>query len=297
MTLTWPLIVSLMHIGLIVWLVLVILLRRTGSSDTRLAWIVFIVLAPFIGAIAYMFLGGPRIAGRRRRKHARIHHMCIQVQRECATPSHASTSTIPAPYDRVFSLAGAVTDTDVTGGNSLQLSRTPQDFANEFEQDLDQACDTIHVLTYIYLDDEMGHRVGNALIRAAQRQVKVRLLVDSVGSRNFLRSPLRAEIAKAGVQIVELLPATLVRMIFSRLDLRNHRKIAVIDNHIGWVGSRNMASPSFAPKARYAPWVDCMARMRGPAVQDLQILFLEDLQGATGEHLPSLIQMPQTAVE
>ncbi|MBT7352047.1 MAG: PLDc_N domain-containing protein, partial [Phycisphaerae bacterium] len=68
-----PSLLAITHIGLIVWLVCLILLRQCGTSDTRLAWIVLIVLAPFIGAVAYIFLGSARVAGKRRRHHADIH--------------------------------------------------------------------------------------------------------------------------------------------------------------------------------------------------------------------------------
>ncbi len=279
-----PTLVLLAYIGLVVWLVTVLLLRHQGTSDARLAWIVFIVLAPFVGAIAYLFLGGSRIAGKRRRIHARVHAECAQGQVPLAdlAGTHAD---VPPPYDRVFSLAGAVSETDVSGGNSLELCGTPESFPLDFERDLDAAETSIHVLTYIYLDDETGRHVGEALSRAAERGVTVRLLVDSVGSRSFLGSSLRKSMDDRGVQVVEMLPARLLRVAFARLDIRNHRKIAVIDDSIGWVGSRNIASPSFAPKARYAPWVDCMARLQGPAVSDLGSLFIEDWRVNTGELL------------
>jgi len=297
MTWAWPTLTLLVHIGLIIWLVAVLLLRTRGSSDARLAWIVFIVLAPFVGALAYIMLGAPRIAGRRRRLHARVHHLCSGLRGDSSDLLAASQAEVPAPYDRVFSLAGAVADTEVTGGNLLELSRTPEEFADDFERDLDAASETIHLLTYIYLDDEIGQRVAHAMIRAAQRGVTVRLQVDSVGSRGFLKSALRQRIAESGVQVVEMLPARIIRVLFARMDLRNHRKIAVIDNTIGWVGSRNIASPAFAPKARYAPWVDCMARFRGPAIRDLQMLFLEDWQVATGEVHEELLQAAQPPIE
>ncbi len=279
-----PTLVLLAHIGVVVWFVAILLLRHQGTSDARLAWIVFIVLAPFVGAVAYLFLGAPRIAGKRRRTLARVHAECAvgRLQNDLLLGLHAE---VPAPYDRVFSLAGAVSETDVSGGNALELCGTPEAFADDFERDLDAATNSIHVLTYIYLDDATGQRVGEALSRAAQRGVTVRLLVDSVGSRSYLRSDLRRTMESHGVQVVEMLPARLIRVALARLDIRNHRKIAVIDDAIGWVGSRNIASPAFAPKARYAPWVDCMARMRGPAVYDLQALYVEDWRVNTGEQI------------
>jgi len=285
------------HVGLILFFVVVILLRRNGTSDARLAWIVFVVLAPFIGAIAYVFLGGARIAGKRRRRHAHIHGAYATSRGEHAKYLQGSQTDIPAPYDRIFSLAGAVTTTDVLGGNSLDLIGRPGEFADRIEEDIDQARESVHLLSYIYLDDEVGQRIGQSLIRAASRGVIVRLQVDSVGSSKFLKSTLRREIAASGAQIAEMLPAQLLRAAFSRMDIRNHRKIAIFDNEFAWVGSRNIASPNFAPKAKFAPWVDCMAVVRGPVVGDLQCLFLEDWEVNTGESHDEYLRATPTELD
>ena len=285
----WPLLTLIAHIALILWLVTLILLRPRGTSDARLAWIVLIVLAPFVGAVAYMFLGAPRFAGRRRRQHASIHADVSGLRRGRAEALAQCVAKVPAPYDRVFTLAGAVSETDVIGGNELTLSRTPEQFADDFVADIEAATTTVHLLTYIYLDDAIGQRFGRSLMQAAERGVTVRLQVDSVGSQSFLRSQLRQTMEASGVHIVEQLPAIILRILFSRLDIRNHRKIAIIDNTIGWIGSRNIASPDFAPKARYAPWVDCTARLQGPAIHDLQALFVEDWRVGTGESLEEML--------
>ncbi len=293
----WPTFLLVAHIGLIVWLVTIILLRRCGTSDARLAWIVFIVLAPFAGAIAYVFLGGARIAGKRRRRHANIHTNYSTNRDESTQYLQDSQTDIPAPYDRIFSLAGAVSETDVLGGNALELIGGPEEFADRLEQAIDNARQSVHILTYIYLDDQVGQRIGEAMMRAAERGVVVRLQVDSVGSRNFLGSELRRHIEASGVQVAEMLPAKVLRAALSRMDIRNHRKIMIFDNEIGWVGSRNIASPAFAPKAKYAPWVDCMATVRGPVVQDLQCLFFEDWEVNTGESHDDLLKSTPTSID
>ncbi len=278
-----PTLLLLAHIAIITTLLCVILLRRSGTSDARLAWIVFVIIAPFVGAASYLLFGGQRIGGIRRRHHREIHKFYADIRRDDLQSLQSMEVNMPARWRQVFSLAGAVTNTDVTGGHELHLIGEPETFADEFIAEIDAATDTIHLLTYIYLDDEIGRLVANALRRAAQRGVTVRLLVDSVGSRNFLKSNTLKQLRDDGVQVGEMLPARIIRVLFARLDIRNHRKIAVFDNRIGWVGSRNIASPAFAPKAKYAPWVDCMARVLGPCVHDLQTLFLEDWFMATEE--------------
>ena len=133
-------------------------------------------------------------------------------------------------------------------------------------------------------------------MNAVKRGVECKLLVDAVGSKTFLRSALRREIEAGGVRIVPALAVNPFRMLFYRIDLRNHRKIVVIDGCIGYTGSYNIADPSFAPKAKFAPWVDCMVRVQGPVVWDLQMLFVEDWYLDTDESLEDLLNIQPLAV-
>ena len=105
-------------------------------------------------------------------------------------------------------------------------------------------------------------------------------------------SDLCKEIREAGVHVVEALPANLLRAIFARVDLRNHRKIAVIDNTIGYMGSNNIAEPSFAPKPKFAPWVDASVRLTGPIVRELQAIFIQDWFMDSDENLSFLLKEP-----
>jgi len=199
---------------------------------------------------------------------------------------------IPRQFQPVFTLAESISDTDVMAGHQLELLGSTESFFDRLIDDIQAATTTVHLLTYIYLDDEIGQRVAAAMIEAASRGLSCRLVVDGLGSAEFLRSKLRTELTEAGVRIVESLPTRLWKALWSRLDVRNHRKIVVIDNRIGWIGSQNIASKSFCPKPRFAPWIDCMVRIKGPAVHDLQELFIEDWCLDTGEQLSQLLDEP-----
>ena len=146
-----------------------------------------------------------------------------------------------------------------------------------------------HLLFYIYLDDQTGRQVGQALIRAAERGVACRVLVDGIGSRPFLSSRLRSTLEQGGVKVQAALPVSAWGALVSRFDHRNHRKIVVIDGLVAWTGSQNLADAGFAPKARYAPWVDLMVRLEGPVVHDLQRIFVEDWLLDHGEHVTELL--------
>ncbi|MBL0922688.1 MAG: cardiolipin synthase, partial [Phycisphaerales bacterium] len=110
------------------------------------------------------------------------------------------------------------------------------------------------------------------------RGVRCRVLVDAVGSRPFLRSDLCAAMRRAGVLVCEALPVNPLRMLLARVDLRNHRKIVVIDHRIGYTGSHNLAEADFLSKKkpRAGDWVDASVRLEGPAVGALQAVFLGD---------------------
>src|SRR5690606_29667408 len=123
-----------------------------------------------------------------------------------------------------------------------------------------------------------------------RRGVTCRAMADGLGSRAMIRSALWKRMGEAGVQLAVALSFRNVLRVFltSRIDLRNHRKITVIDGRITYCGSRNSADPEFLVKARYAPWVDIMLRFTGPVVAQNQLLFASDWMQATGESLDGM---------
>ena len=143
------------------------------------------------------------------------------------------------------------------------------------------------VATYIGTLPAIERNKAAALERAAQRGVICRVLVDDVGASRFLRSRKASRLRAAGVQVVRQLPVGLLRMLFVRMDLRNHRKIAVIDGGTGYTGSMNLVDPAFfKTDAGVGRWVDVMVRLRGPAVEVLNGTFLEDWERACGVPAP-----------
>lgn len=142
--------------------------------------------------------------------------------------------------------------------------------------DIDAAQSTLHIGFYIWLADHNGTKVAQAVSRAAQRGVTCRILVDALGSRAFLSSPLWAQMKAAGAQCVAALQdlPRWGKLAVGRVDLRNHRKIVVIDDTVAYCGSQNCADPAFRVKPKFAPWVDIFFRCEGPIVAQQQWLFL-----------------------
>jgi cardiolipin synthase len=163
--------------------------------------------------------------------------------------------------------------------------------------DIDAAKETVHGCFYIWLADHNGLKLKDAFIRAARRGVQVRLLADALGSRRLIHSNDWSEMREAGCQIRVALPVgnPLWTVIRGRVDLRNHRKLMIVDNAIAWCGSQNCADPEFRIKPRYAPWVDIMSRWEGAVGRDCQYLFVSDWIAEGGDEISDLLTAPVLA--
>jgi cardiolipin synthase len=163
--------------------------------------------------------------------------------------------------------------------------------------DIDAAQDHVHLLFYIWLPDNNGLKVVAALRRAARRGIACRAMVDDLGSRLMVRSEHWQALSDAGVHTAVALPVgnPLLKPFFGRIDLRNHRKIAVIDNRITYCGSQNCADAEFRVKAKFAPWVDAVMRFEGPIARQNQFVFAGDWTAQTNESLDELLRRPLEA--
>jgi cardiolipin synthase len=158
----------------------------------------------------------------------------------------------------------------------------------------DAASDHIHLIFYIWLTDNNGLKVVEALKRAAARGVACRAMADGLGSRVMIRSKQWQDMQEAGVHVAVALPIgnPLLRPLHGRIDLRNHRKIVVIDDRITVCGSQNCADPEFRVKPKYAPWVDALMRFVGPIARQNQHVFVGDWMTYVDEDIRSLLEAP-----
>lgn len=289
---TWLLLT--LHVLLITGFGLRILLRRDMRPDVRLAWLMVIVLLPYVSCLLYYLFGEValgRVPGRRR----------LNVREFCQSHSSAATDadrspqalpTIPGQWLPAFRYASSINGFAPLPGHRAELMRDGAHARAQMLADMDAARHEINVLYYIWLDDSTGTDMAHALIRAAQRGVTCRAMVDGLGSRALTRSPLWQQMRQAGVHLAIALPISnlLKVMLTSRIDLRNHRKITLIDGRINYCGSQNCADESFHIKARYAPWVDIMLRLQGPVVMQMQQAFASDWAQSDASFAPPAIE-------
>ena len=169
-------------------------------------------------------------------------------------------------------LATRLGDFEPVNGNQVELLTDYAVSLDRLVSDIDAARQHVHLLYYIYEDDATGRRVAESLTRAAGRGVKCRVLLDAVGSKSALRK-LATQMRAKGIEVTPLLPVGLFRRNAARFDLRNHRKIAVIDGRIGYTGSQNITNGQFVAGF---PNEEMVVRVAGPVAWELQAVFLAD---------------------
>jgi cardiolipin synthase len=268
--------------------------RPNRTPASRVAWVAAIMCLPVIGVVAYLLLGETSIGHERVR---RLH----EAERRLAAPSGAGTEPGDPVAGGVSDLCRSINGFGPTPGNRVVLLGDPAASPAEPALDcdlaikglieaIDAAAEHVHVSFYIWLDDDNGGRVADAISAAARRGVACRVMVDALGSRDFVRGPRWRQLREAGAHLLAALEdiPRLGHAAVGRVDLRNHRKLVVIDNRIAFCGSQNCADPQFRVKARYAPWIDVLLRCEGPVVRQAQHLFLGAWIAETGEDLYGL---------
>lgn len=273
----------------------VLLKRRTVSSS--MVWLMIIYILPLVGLIAYLAMGELYL-GRRRAERAKSMWPAtlswIAEIRQSNTPFSREASL---QAWSLFRLCEARQGLPAVKGNQLQLLTNASDVMHALIRDIDLACEKIEMVFYIWQPGGQVDDVAKSLINAANRGVYCRVMLDSAGSRQFFRSQWPNRLRDAGIELVEALKVNLWRFFLRRLDLRQHRKIVLIDNAFAYTGSMNMVDPGlFKQEAGVGQWVDLMARMEGPVATTLGMVYSCDWEIETGNRLlppsPDRITMP-----
>jgi cardiolipin synthase len=289
---------SLIAIALIAFLELAvivrILLRPHRDPASRIAWVVVVVGLPLFGIFAYLLLGETNIGRSRVERLRAVVAGMPSVLRACDGHDASATIALPERHRHLFDLGQSISGFHPVEGNTGHLLADSNATIDAMVTDIDAAEDHVHVLFYIWLADNNGCKIVEALKRAAARGVTCRAMADDLGSRAMIRSKHWAAMRDAGVRVAAGLPIgdLLLRAFKGRIDLRNHRKIVVIDDRITYCGSQNCADPEFRVKPKYAPWVDAVMRFEGPIARQNQFLFASDWMTYVDENLDDLLRRP-----
>ena len=275
------------HVVIQIGLCVRVILRPHREPASRVAWIVVIIAMPVVGIVSYILLGEVNIGRRRVERMRAVLARMPDVKEAAGADADSLRPDVPERYAHLFRVAHSISGFDPIGGNRATLLPDSNTTIDAMVADIDAARTHVHLLFYIWLPDNNGCKIVEALKRAAARKVTCRAMADGLGSRKMIRSEHWRSMQAAGVRLAEALPVgnPLLRPLKGRIDLRNHRKIVVIDDRITYCGSQNCADPEFLVKAKYAPWVDAVMRFEGPIARQNQHLFAADWMAHTDDDL------------
>ncbi len=258
--------------------------RPHRQPAARVAWVIVILVFPIVGMLGYLLLGETSIGKKRIGMMREAEKKLPNISSIPGCESSDPFEEVPLRSQHLFRVGKSINGFPPVSGNSASLMKDSNATIDAMVADIEAATKHVHLTFYIWLADRNGLRMVGALKRAAKRGVTCRAMADDMGSSGLIRSPHWREMKEAGIRLTVALPVgnRLIKPFKGRIDLRNHRKILVVDNRITYCGSQNCADPEFEVKAKYAPWVDAMMRFEGPVVRQNQYLFAMDWMG----HVP-----------
>jgi cardiolipin synthase len=287
------------HILIHLIFIIRVLLRPHRDPASRVSWIVVILALPIFGILAYLLLGETNIGRKRVDRMKKIMAAMPGVEDIPGWDASEVSPTLNQGQRALFRVGKSISGYDAVGGNQAQLMADSNVAIDTMIEDIDAATEHVHLLFYIWMPDNNGRKMAEALKRAVARGVTCRAMVDDIGSQLLIKSELWQEMQASGIQLCRVLKVgnPLLRIFNGRIDLRNHRKILVIDNRITYCGSQNCADPEFLTKAKYAPWVDAVMRFTGPIVRQNQHVFASDWMAYNDEDICETLRQPLSPPE
>ena len=251
------------------------LIYRKLNITLTLAWILVILFLPIVGLVLYWLFGSRKLGRKRRKLGARIREHYIRAYGQLEDEVAPEDLDTRAHFNDLARVIEEMTGFAPIEGNKVRLLNTDKLIFEAMLEDLAGARET--VFAEFYIIDPKGYpvKVLEALEAAAKRGCDVKLLADAFGSRPFFKSEWPDRLEAAGVDVETSLGVQLLKMVSKRTDLRNHRKILVIDQTIGYVGSCNLTDPELF-KPDEGVWVDLMARVEGPFAESLSVVLAAD---------------------
>lgn len=282
---TWQWIGLILEYGIKLLAIGVIPEDRKPSSAN--AWLLLILFLPIVGLPLYLMMSSNFVSRRRHRIQQEANVMVGDAQREI--PDHPVDMDPDPEIESMLRLNRTLTTFPATVGHNQGLWADYEHALHRLVEVVDAARDYIHVEVYIQAWDESTDEFYRALGRAADRGVKVRLLFDHIGSLKYPGSrKLGKRLSAIGVEWRMMLPLAPWRGRFRRPDLRNHRKIIVVDGEIGFLGSLNLIDRGYLManhRRAGRQWIDVMVELTGPIVTSMETVFAVDWYSESGESL------------
>lgn len=257
-----------------------IFLERKKPSVV-LSWSILMITLPYVGFVLYLLIGGSlswktRRMLKRKVVGGREFKILADEQRYIMENQNEVLGELETKYSPLIKQNLLASDSIISQNNKIEIFTSGPTKIRQLIKDIDGAKKSINISYYIFATDGVGKIILRKLIEKAGKGVEVNLLIDSVGSLRSDRKEFK-KLVRAGGKFAEFFPPLFGFRLFNfRLNYRNHRKIVVIDNKIGYTGGINIRDDHMGKHKRLNPWIDMHLRMEGNGVMELQKVFLKD---------------------
>ncbi len=260
------------------WLIrlgFILYIPRKRAPSSAIAWLLVVFLLPELGILLFFFLGSTKLSRHRQK-----------IQNYLNGLIEKSVKALPRPqgvderYQAIIDLSQSLGKMPLSVGNSAAILPEYNKAIAEITRQIDLATEFVHLEYFILAYDDTTKPVFEALERAVQRGVTVRVLFDAFGSRRYPNHRfMKRELTRMGVQWHKMLPLTVGKN-YNRPDLRNHRKIVVIDDTVAYMGSQNMIDRTYHRKDSIV-YDELVVALSGPIVRQCDALFASDWYSGT----------------
>jgi cardiolipin synthase len=261
------------------------ILQIKKEPTAALAWCLLVILVPIFGVLLFLIFGYQNVYRPLNRK--KLHRQGYRARRGASKPARTEPS---GGYEGLGRLAERLNASPTLPGNSVTLFHDGRAAFDSVFREIEAARSHVHLAFFIFRTDRLGRRLLDLLADKARAGVEVRLLTDGIGARKFGRRDVRG-LKDAGGQWSSFLPVSLWRRRI-QLNLRNHRKIVVVDGRVAFTGGLNVGDEYLGECPAFGAWRDSFFRLEGPAVEPVQQVFVEDWDFAAGETLDGPTYFP-----
>lgn len=265
--------------------------RRPSSS---LGWLLLIVFTPVLGVVVFLLIGSPVVRGRRERVQKRADE--VIAEHTAALPELPGSTELPFGVASLVHLNERIGSLPMMTGVSHGLIGDYRASIDAMTAAVEAARERVHVEMYAMAWDDTTGAFFTALVDAVGRGVKVRLMYDHIGSRKYPGfKELNRRMTAAGIEWHQMMPIKPLQRRWRRPDLRNHRKLLMVDSRVAFMGSQNLIASSYLMTANVRAgrhWLDLMIELSGSIISSMEAVFALDWLTETGESLADRVPEP-----
>src|SRR6478736_4302060 len=270
-----------------------VVLPGNRRPQTAMAWLLLIIAIPLFGFLLFLLFGRTTVGKKRRAQQEEVNEAILAAAHLEDIEDEEKRLELPPLVQTFAKLNRRLGVLPLSFGNTVELIDDYQGGIELMAREVATATDYVHVQFYISAWDEMTAPFFEELVRAVERGVTVRFLFDHIGSKGIpVYKEMLSKLEGTGIVSAPMLPIRPLKGELRRPDLRNHRKILVVDGRVAFSGSQNLIEPCYdKPKNQKLgrAWVELIARVEGPVVQELNVVFATDWFTETGENLQHVV--------